>query len=129
PFVLPFIALARDGMDRWKSLDSISAYYYTGAVALFVGMLFALAVFLFAYQGYANKYNLADQLAAKTSAVAAPPGVAPLSWWTPSTGVIHHVAAAVLFATFAMFALFLFRLTAGGGPSVTDKGWRNHFYL
>ena len=139
PFVLPFIALARDGMDRWKSLDSISAYYYTGAVALFVGMLFALAVFLFAYQGYANKYNLADQLAAKTAAVAAlvvaffpakePPGVAPLSWWTPSTGVVHHVAAAVLFATFAMFALFLFRLTAGGGPSVTDKGWRNHFYL
>ena len=57
PFVLPFIALARDGMDRWKSLDSTSAYHYTGAVAVFVGMLFALAVFLFAYRGYANKYN------------------------------------------------------------------------
>ena len=139
PFVLPFIALARDGMDRWKSLDSISAYYYTGAVAVFVGMLFALAVFLFAYRGYANKYNLADQVTAKTAAVAAlvvaffpakePPGVSPLTWWTPTIGVVHHVAAVVLFTMFAIFALFLFRLTAGGGPSVTDKRWRNHFYL
>lgn len=39
PILLILLALARDGVARWQSLDSISAYYYTGAVAAFIGML------------------------------------------------------------------------------------------
>ncbi|HET7005748.1 MAG TPA: hypothetical protein VFK65_09670, partial [Candidatus Binatia bacterium] len=61
PLLLIVIAISRDGLERWKSLESISAYYYTGAVAGFVGMLVALALFLFTYRGYKNKYNLADR--------------------------------------------------------------------
>src|SRR5258708_25726351 len=36
-------------------LDSVSAYYYTGAVAAFVGCLVALAAFLFTYRGYGKE--------------------------------------------------------------------------
>lgn len=139
PFLLIFIALTRDGSERWASLESISAYYYTGAVAAFVGMLVALALFLFTYRGYANKYNWADRWAAKTAAGAslvvaffptkAPVGVPALAWWTPKTGVLHHAAAIVLFTMFAMFALWLFRLTADGEQPVADKRSRNRFYL
>src|SRR5262245_8978112 len=139
PFLLIFIAVARDGMEQWRSLESISAYYYTGAVAAFVGMLVALALYLFTYPGYNNKYNWADQWAAKTAAGAslaiaffptrAPVGVPALPWWTPTTGVLHHAAAIVLFTMFAIFALWLFRLTADGKHAVGDKRRRNNIYL
>jgi hypothetical protein len=139
PFVLILIAVLRDGVERWRSLESVSAYYYTGAVAAFLGMLVALALFLFTYRGYANEYHWADRWAAKTAAVAAlviaffptraPVGVPALAWWTPTTGVLHHVAAIVLFAMFAIFALWLFRLTADGEQPPADKRWRNRVYL
>ena len=38
-----------DGLQPWKPLTSVSAYYYTGAVAAFTGMLVVLALFLFSY--------------------------------------------------------------------------------
>lgn len=139
PFLLIFIALARDGVERWRSLESISAYYYTGGVAAFVGMLVALALFLFTYRGYDNKYNWADKWAAKIAASAAlvvaffptdaPVGVSTLTWWTPITGRLHYVAAVVLFVMFAIFALWLFRLTAKGEQPRADKRRRNLVYL
>ncbi len=139
PIVLILLALARDGAARWQSLDSISAYYYTGALAAFVGMLVALALFLFSYQGYENKFHWADRTASIIAAIAAlgvaffptaaPEDVAPLSWWTPVTGIIHYVSAVTLFAMFAVFALWLFRLTASGEPIPPDKRRRNKVYL
>ena len=139
PFLLIFIVLIRDGTERWRSLESISAYYYTGAVAAFVGMLVSLALFLFTYRGYDNRYNWADRWTAKTAAVASlvvaffptkePIGMSPLPWWTPTTGVLHHVAATVLFVMFAIFALWLFRLTADGEQPTVDKQRRNNLYL
>jgi len=139
PFALIVIALARDGVERWKELTSISAYYYTGGVAAFVGMLVSLALFLFTYRGYRNEYHWADRAAAVTAAIAAlgvaffptvaPHSVPALSWWHPRTGVLHHVFAVVLFTMFAVFALFLFRITPRGKQASTDKQWRNHAYL
>jgi len=41
-----------NNLPQWDLLNSISAYYYTGAVAVFVGVLFALSLFLFTYPGY-----------------------------------------------------------------------------
>jgi hypothetical protein len=32
-----------EGLDKWRLLPSVSAYYYTGAVGIFVGVLFALS--------------------------------------------------------------------------------------
>jgi heme/copper-type cytochrome/quinol oxidase subunit 2 len=139
PFLLIFIALARDGMALWRSLESVSAYYYTGAVAAFVGMLVALALFLFTYRGYANEHHWADRWAANIAAIAAlvvaffptqaPTGVAALTWWEPWMGVVHHVAAVVLFLMFAVFALWLFRLSAKNEPQTEGKRARNAIYI
>lgn len=120
PVLLVFTVLLRDGVKGWERLTSISAYYYTGAVALFVGMLVSLALFLFTYRGFKNPYGWADRGAGITAGVAAlgvalfpvkaPSGVLALEWWTPAIGVVHYVSAVVLFAMFAVYALWLFRM-------------------
>jgi hypothetical protein len=139
PLVLIIMAVVRDGVAQWKSLESISAYYYTGAVAAFVGMLVALALFLFTYRGYKNKYHWADRAASIIAAVAAigvaffptaaPEGMDSLSWWSPVTGVLHHVFAVILFTMFAVFALWLFRITPADEEITPDKRVRNRVYL
>jgi hypothetical protein len=139
PALLVVMVIVRDGMTRWRSLDSLSAYYYTGAVAAFVGMLVSMALFLFTYRGYKNKYYWADRAAGITAGIAAlgvaifptkaPSGVSPLSWWQPTTGVLHYASAVTLFAMFAVYALWLFRLTSPGKQVSRDKRWRNTVYL
>jgi NADH:ubiquinone oxidoreductase subunit 6 (subunit J) len=140
PLILIVMAMARDGVDRWRSLSSISAYYYSGAVSAFVGMLVSLAVFLFTYRPYKNKkFSQADRWVACTAAVAAlgvalfpteaPKDVPALPWWTQATGVLHYVCAVVLFLMFAVFALWLFRLKPAGKTMPPDKRWRNRVYL
>ena len=54
PVLLYVIAGLRPttGLQAWILLNSVSAYYYTGAVGIFVGVLFSLALFLFTYRGY-----------------------------------------------------------------------------
>lgn len=131
--------MARDGLAHWRSLESISAYFYSGAVAAFVGMLVALALFLFTYRGYKNKYYWADRAVGTTAAVAAlgvalfpteaPSSVAALSWWRPATGILHYGCAFVLFAMFAVYALWLFRITPSREQMPSDKRWRNIVYL
>ncbi len=107
-----------DGLpERWTLLQSVSAYYYTGASAIFAGILFALALFLLTYRGYAG--DVADLRVGKISGVAAicvalfpttaPGAVPPLTWWSPATRLIHYVSAATLFICFILFAVWLFR--------------------
>jgi hypothetical protein len=139
PVLLIFIAIWRDGIESWRKLDSISAYYYTGAVAVFVGMLVALALFLFTYRGYANKYQRYDRAAAVIAASAAlgeasfptrvPEGFVALKWWAPWHGVVHHVSAVVLLLMFAVFTLWLFRVTPDGRPVPPDRKRRHRVYL
>lgn len=127
------------GLPRWEVLGSISAYYYSGATSVFVGLLVALAFFLFTYRGYRNEHQWADRAAAWTGGAAAlgvalyptaaPEGVAPLEWWTTWTGIVHYVSAVVLFGVFAVFALWLFRLGAQGEQPKPDKLLRNRVYL
>jgi hypothetical protein len=105
------------GLEPWKVLWSVSAYYYSGAVGVFVGLLFGLSLALFSYRGYQGV--LADRivggvggLAALVVALfptAAPDGVPMPAWWKAGTGVIHYVAAVALFVSFIVFALWLFR--------------------
>jgi hypothetical protein len=40
------------GLPPWTCLPSISAYYYTSGIGVFVGVLFSLALFLLTYPGY-----------------------------------------------------------------------------
>jgi len=57
-FVLGYLALllpgllylvagwrSRDGVPGWKPLDSVSEYYYSGAVAILTGVLWAVGLF------------------------------------------------------------------------------------
>lgn len=145
PVLLYIIAAWRpqSAATRWQLLPSISAYYYTGATAIFVGLLATLAVFLFAYQGYDNQWHALDVIAARIAALASvlvaffptgvPQGYIIPPWWRPWMEHVHAVSAAILFASFAFFALFLFRRTDPNDASVrvpsSDKQWRNRVYL
>jgi hypothetical protein len=129
-----------EGSQRWELLSSVSAYYYTGAVVVFVGILVALGVFLVTYRGYDNEYNRFDRLAAIIAGVAAigvaffpteaPLGVPEPSWWTPKTGTIHYFCAFVLFSAFIFFTVFLFPKSKvkKGEPLPSNKRKRNFFY-
>jgi hypothetical protein len=151
PWLLILIVRWRDGWSVWEGLDSVSAYYYTGANALFVGMLFVLGLFLSVYEGYDNKFQKWDRRFARIAAVAsvlvaffptkAPQvkGITPLLWWRRWIGDIHFGAAIVLFVVFAVFCLWLFRATEKSAAkperaneTIPDpdpnKKRRNHFY-
>ena len=141
PFVLFILAglWYTAGLSRWETLESISAYYYTGATSAFVGMLFALALFLFTYGGYEG--DLADRAMGKLGGIsalgvvffptAAPGTLSEPSWWVPVMRTIHYVSAVSLFLIFAVFSMWLFRKTSvpKGESLPPDKRWRNRLYL
>ncbi len=124
--------------DQWLA-DSISAYYWTGAVSLFAGLLAALSIFLLSYRGYANDSHRYDRRAAIIAGIAAalvavfpttpPAGVAPLPWWGDWVNTTHTVAAITLFTMFAVFSLWLFRKTAPDTQPPADKKRRNAIYV
>jgi len=143
PVILWLIAGLRPtkGLPRWELLGSVSAYYYTGAVAAFVGIMVALGVFLLTYRGYKNDYGILDRVAAIVAGLAAVlvalfPTGAPIdllrpSWWTQRTGTIHYISAVVLFCAFSFFSLFLFPKSkvGEGEPLPLDKQVRNWIYI
>ena len=101
-----------------EPLSSISAYYYSGAVAVFTGILAGLAIYFFTYSGYDNAHHWKDRITAVIAGIAAIgvacfPTIAPsppleLPWWHPYLGTIHFYCATALFGGFIVFALFLF---------------------
>ncbi|MBK8498461.1 MAG: hypothetical protein IPL52_06485 [Flavobacteriales bacterium] len=126
PLVLPPIAGSRpiDGAGQWwAQLNSISAYYHTGAEVFFIGIVMALGTFLITYLGYKNKKGSADfwvstlaGLAAVTLAFfpteADSPYASPV-WWRCWMETVHLSAASTLFGSFAFMALFLFTFKKG----------------
>ena len=130
-----------EGLPRWGLLNSVSAYYYTGSVAVFVGILVALALFLVTYRGYNNEHNRRDRIAGIIAGVAAIgvaffPTRAPLdslkpSWWAPHMRAIHYISAIVMFGAFIFFSIYLFpkSKTKEGEPVHLGKRVRNFFYI
>ena len=137
PILLYFVAALRPTapLPRWTPLDSVSAYYYTGAVAILVGVLSALSVFLWSYPGYEKA--IADRFVGRVAAVAAvgvavfpttaPEGVSPPPWWNPALRTIHYISAVILFLSFILFAVWLFRKSdvPKGQKRPPDKRWRD----
>jgi hypothetical protein len=120
-------------------LSSISAYYYSGAVAVFSGILACLAVYFITYGGYDNPDRWKDRLAALTAAAGAtcvalfptdaPSQALALPWWTKGLGIVHFISAGALFGAFIFFALFLFPKSASKGKQLPpDKQRRNLIY-
>jgi hypothetical protein len=135
PLVLLFGKMLFDG---WGMLDSISAYYYGGAMSpVFVSGLVALAILLLCYH-----YERIDTVASIAAGICAI-GVANFPT-APDSGAsrqqiligwVHYGFAAVLFIVFAYFSLVLFRKPAGlftkvPPPNMTHrKHQRNHVYF
>jgi heme/copper-type cytochrome/quinol oxidase subunit 2 len=123
--------------DNWSG-DSISAYYWTGVVSLFVGVIAALSLYLLTYRGYANDAHKWDRRVAVIAGVAAglvalfptspPSGIVP-PWWADWITYMHTFAAITLFSMFAVFSLWLFRKTVPGEQPSPDKKRRNAIYL
>ena len=127
------------GVPGWKPLDSVSEYYYSGSVAIFIGILWAVAAFLFTYRGYDNPSRRWDVLTGKVASVAAL-GVAlfptealapftPPPWWMNWMKVVHYSSATLLFSCLAVYSLFLFPITeTPGKPPDPGKAKRNLIY-
>jgi dolichyl-phosphate-mannose--protein O-mannosyl transferase len=104
-------------------LDSISDYYSLRTRDAFVGVLFVVAWFLFAYRGYERKDDLAGDLACLFAL-----GVALF----PNSGsnwekVIHFSSAAAFFLVLSYFSLALF--TKSGDSPTPEKKVRNRIYV
>lgn len=122
-FALPFVVSVVSS-DR---LSSISASYHTDARDMFVGMLFIVGAFLWAYNGHTSLQSTLSKVAAFAAILVA---LFPTSCDACSTNVaaiVHYVSALVLFSTLAFFCFGPFRLhTKGKGGK---KGRRSKMYL
>lgn len=108
---LPF-ALAIGGLLIFQVgiQSTVSDYYYTGMRSVFVGILFAIGVFLFSYRGYQRKDNIAANLASfcaiGTALFPTPPqNATPLA---ETIGTLHIAFAVTFFVSLAYFSLVLF---------------------
>ena len=123
----------------WAVLTSVSAYYYTAAVAVFVGVLFALSLFLFTYPGYEEvsadriwgRIGGTGALGVALFPTAAPNPLTEPSWWEPWMRTAHYVSAATLFVSFIVFSIWLFRLSSFDKREERprDKIWRDDICL
>lgn len=104
--------------------DSISDYYHTNMRDVFVGILFAIGLFLFSYKGYDDRDNIAGNLACLFAL-----GVAlfPTGDETSIISIIHFASATLLFMTLSYFCFFLFTLCEPGPPT-SMKIIRNRVY-
>ena len=142
PILVVIIAWLRptEVLPGTELLNSVSAYYYTGAAPVFAGLLAALATFLFTYRGYSSRTNKVDRIAACIAGGAAAltaffPTGAPedslrFDWWAAWVGKAHLAFAGLLFTTFIFFALVQFRRSRRARGDLTrDKKIRNAIYL
>lgn len=141
PGLLYVIARGRPSpsLPGFKHLDSLSAYFYSGAVPVFVGVLFSLGLFLVTYRGYRGE--IADRAVGCIAGISAilvglfpteaPPKVDPPYWWTPPTEYLHYGSAITLFICFILFATWLFRKSSipRRKDRPPDKQVRNHVFL
>ena len=92
-----------------SELSSISAAYHTDARNAFVGLLFIVAAFLWAYNGHTDVQSVASKIAAIAAiVVAVVPTTCDTCHVTPA-GKVHFTAAIVLFSILTFFAWVRFR--------------------
>lgn len=127
PFTLSLgnIALGGQGIE-----DTMSAYYYTQMGDVFVGSLFAIAVFLLSYHGH----DWQDRLTGLACGVGAI-GVAlfpvvpePQNLQQRLTDLTHAGSAALFFLGLAVFCLVLFKRSEPSKPPSAAKIKRNQIY-
>ena len=108
-------------------LTSISASYHTEAQDVFVGSLFVVGSFLFAYNGHRLRESVASKLASGAAILVA---LFPTSCDGCDSSLvsnIHLIAAATLFLILAYFCFIPFRRSTRGVKG--KKGRRSIIYL
>ena len=131
PFVLFFGNWALTGNELESS---ISAYYHTPMGSVFVGVLWALAVFFLSYNYRPLPgFNLDNKLGTLASVAAVCVAVFPTtsdasvaSRAEKNIGIVHMVSAGLLFTLLAIFALYLFPRSSGA--MTPEKRRRNIVY-
>ena len=114
---------------------SISDYYYTRMGSGFVGVMCAVALFLFCYKGYKKDW-IASKLACFFALVVVffptmGPDKANVCNYlgrnsSNTASLIHYISATLFFLTLAFFCLFLFTKTSGN--KTPEKIKRNRIY-
>lgn len=115
--------------------QSVSQYYHTVMRDVFVGILCAVALFLFSYKGYDRGDKISTSLAGLFAlGVALSPTNYDLSgcelYHRPDNtlrNVIHLVSATLFFSTLAYIAVF--RFTKSSGEMTEQKKIRNKIYI
>lgn len=139
---LPVIMIATSLLGNRAPESSISAYYYTSARDWFVGILWVTGIFLFFYryrppqpaQARSRwrpvRSGAADSWLGKSAGLCAvvvalfPTAPPPASSAQPPTiGMIHGMAAAILFLCLALFPLLLFSQSRERGHVYRRYGW------
>ena len=120
---LPFVV----SMLSSRTLSSISASYHTEARDAFVGMLFIVSSFLWAYNGHSAIEAWASKVASLAALFVA---IFPTACEFCETNIIskiHYSAAAVLFIILAYFCFIPFRKNTKDKKG--KKGLRSKIYF
>lgn len=108
-------------------LTSISASYYTDSRDAFVGMLFVVGAFLWAYNGHSQKQEIASKIAAVSAVGVALCPTTCANCIASATGTLHYVFAAVLFIILTVFCFVFFQKDIKGKGG--EKGRRSNIYF
>jgi hypothetical protein len=124
----PVLLFAGDCLwqGRIAFLPSISAYYGSKMHDEFVGVLFAIGLFMFSYRGYDRGDDIAGHVASVLAILVA---LFPTTSLTPWVSHLHLVFAALLFFTFAYFSAVLFTLPRDTTHHTAEKQRRNRVYV
>ena len=120
---IPFVVSALST----TSLSSISASYHTEARDAFVGMLFVVAAFLWAYNGHTPAEGRASKAASLAAMLVALFPTACDTCQSSVVSVTHYVAAVALFSILAYFCFGPLRQHTKGQPG--KKGRRDKIYI
>lgn len=111
--------------------ESISYYYYTGARDWFVGLMFAISIYMFSYKGPEGEDRYIGIAASITGLMLAIFSTDPVA--TPLDelslrGRIHMLSSMTFLLTLVYFSLVLFTRSAPGKHQSHEKHIRNIIY-
>jgi hypothetical protein len=125
--MLPFVLALGKIFSGGEGVEpSISHYYYTNMVDVFVGSLSAIGVFLLSTKGYDGRDQAAGIFASTCAIGVALLPTDPVKGELTAVGAAHNTCAALLFATLSYFCIKLFTQT--DGKVSRQKLWRNKVY-
>ena len=128
-FTLPFLVhyLAAQDPDFKRELKSISESYYTDARDVFVGQLFVVGAFLWAYNGFTLQQKYASKVAGVAAVFVALFPTSKPNDPTTIISYIHFISAGILFLILTYFCFVHFMGETWGGKKKENR--RAFFYL